>query len=143
MSNSGPPLLIVVAGELFINAMSTLKQLIIIKNPCLRMLVCFPLCAVSVGCTTLFDNGQPATGIVVVQSDDSPAFAVVTNEITKKWKQEIQVYKLKDGLDLNGEIQQKVQHSKQQIVVAVGLPAALITRRLSGKKVIFCQVFNY
>jgi ABC-type uncharacterized transport system substrate-binding protein len=107
------------------------------------MFVCVQLCAVSVGCTTLPDSGQAVPGIVVVQSDDSPAFAAVTNEITKKWKQEIEVYKLKDGLDLNGEIQQKVQYSNKQIVVAVGLPAALITRKLSGKKVVFCQVFNY
>src|SRR5712692_7641552 len=123
--------------------MSILKQLGTVKNPCLRMLVCFQLCAVSAGCTTLPDSGQPVTGIVVVQSDDSPAFAVVTNEITKKWKQGIEVYRLKDDLDLSGEIQQKVQYSNKQTVVAVGLPAALITRRLSGKKVIFCQVFNY
>ncbi len=67
----------------------------------------------------------------------------MANAITKKWKQGIDIHKLKDGLDVTGEVQQKIQRSNRQIVVAIGLPAALVARKLAGKRVIFCQVFNY
>jgi ABC-type uncharacterized transport system substrate-binding protein len=40
-------------------------------------------------------------------------------------------------------LQKKIESSREPVVVAVGLPAAQLARGLSGKKVIFCQVFNF
>jgi ABC-type uncharacterized transport system substrate-binding protein len=40
-------------------------------------------------------------------------------------------------------VQKKIQSSDIPLVVSIGLPAARVARGLSGKRVVFCQVFNY
>ena len=96
-------------------------------------------CAVmATGCATL-----PPPGIAIVMSDRSPAFVDVQREIAKRYTDRIQNYYLDGNADKNAAVRKRVQASDFSVVIAIGLPAAQIARELSGKYVIFCQVFNY
>jgi len=84
-----------------------------------------------------------AKNLVVLQSDKSAAFAQVAKEIAKQWKGPIEIYRLDGNPNASAEIQSKLKLPNNQVIIAIGMPAALMARKLSGKKVIFCQVFNY
>ncbi|MHB8622650.1 MAG: ABC transporter substrate-binding protein [Sulfuricaulis sp.] len=76
-------------------------------------------------------------------SDSSAPFVGVQREIRKRADQPIRTYILGDDESANAAVQRRIQFSAQPVVVAIGLPAAQVARSLTGKKVIFCQVFNY
>lgn len=101
------------------------------------------LASCSFGQTKPEPEPEPEHGIAVLLSDGSPAFAGVEREITKKYPSPIKTYNLDHNESLYSDVQKKIQSSDQSVVVAIGLPAARVARGLSGKKVIFCQVFNY
>lgn len=105
------------------------------------------------GCASLSPGPDPVsaptvrfhvpTGIIVLQSDDSPAYADVTRELVRQWRGGLEVVHLNEDGDLGAEARGQIQSSGKPFVVAVGLAAARAARSLSGKKVVFCQVFNY
>ncbi len=86
---------------------------------------------------------KPPPGISILLSDSSAAFVGVQREIGKRATQPIQTYTLGDDESAYAAVQKKIQSSAPRVVVAIGLPAARVARSLTGKKVIFCQVFNY
>ena len=86
---------------------------------------------------------KPAPGIAVLLSDRSPAIVGVQREIVKRYPQPIETYVLGENESLHRDVQKTIQSSDQPVVVAIGLPAARVARSLTGKKVIFCQVFTY
>lgn len=92
--------------------------------------------AMATGCATL-----PPPGIAIVMSDRSPAFVDVQREIVKRYPDRIQNYSL-DKTDMT-TVRNHVQASDISVVVAIGLPAARMAQALTGKRVVFCQVFNY
>ena len=93
------------------------------------------------GCSTA--QPKPAPGIAILMSDRSPAFVGVQREIEKRYSQRIENYYLGSGETENSAVQKKIQSSDIPLVVSIGLPAARMARGLSGKRVVFCQVFNY
>jgi ABC-type uncharacterized transport system substrate-binding protein len=93
------------------------------------------------GCSTA--QPKPAPGIAILISDRSPAFVGVQREIEKRYSQRIENYYLGSGETENSAVQKKIQSSDIPLVVSIGLPAARMARGLSGKRVVFCQVFNY
>lgn len=97
--------------------------------------------AVATGCATV--QPKPAPGIAILLSDRLPAFVGVQREIEKRYSQRIENYYLGSNEAANFAVQKKIQSSDISQVVAIGLPAAQVARGLSGKRVIFCQVFNY
>jgi len=99
------------------------------------------LCAALAGCFAT-PVTPPAPGLVVLLSDSTPAFAGVQREIGKKYPRQVETYTLGDESTYPA-VQKKIESSDEPVVVAIGLPAARLARGLSGKKVIFCQVFNY
>jgi ABC-type uncharacterized transport system substrate-binding protein len=101
------------------------------------------LCAALAGCfpSPPVTPPAPAPGLIVLLSDGTPAFAGVQREITKKYPRKYATYTL--GEESTYPALRKKIESANDVVVAVGLPAAQLARGLSGKKVIFCQVFNY
>ncbi|WP_296671864.1 ABC transporter substrate binding protein [Sulfuricaulis sp.] len=99
----------------------------------------FLVAAMALGCSTA---PKPAPGIAIVMSDRSQAFVDVQREIAKRYKERIQNYYLDGNADITA-VKKHVQASDISVVVAVGLPAAQMARELSGKHVVFCQVFNY
>jgi ABC-type uncharacterized transport system substrate-binding protein len=80
--------------------------------------------------------------LVVLLSDSTAVFAGVQREIGKKYPRKLETYILGDE-SMYPAVQKKIESSGEPVVVAIGLPAARLARGLSGKKVIFCQVFNY
>lgn len=110
-----------------------------------RWLVCLPMifCAVLTGCLPPPQQATaPIPALAVLLSDSSPAFAGVQREIGKKYPHRMETYTLGNE-STNSVVRKKIQSSDQPIIVAIGLPAARMVRELTGKKVIFCQVFNY
>lgn len=96
--------------------------------------------AFAAGCSTV--QPKPAPGIAILLSDRSPAFVGVQREIAARYTDRIQNHYLDGNADITA-VQKRVQSSDVAVVVAIGLPAARVARELSGKHVVFCQVFNY
>jgi ABC-type uncharacterized transport system substrate-binding protein len=97
-------------------------------------------CTALGGCLTT--QKTPVPGIAIIVSDNSQAFVGVQREIGKKFSQRVETYTLGDE-SRNSTVRKKIQSSDLPVIVAIGLPAARLAQGLSGKKVIFCQVFNY
>jgi ABC-type uncharacterized transport system substrate-binding protein len=97
--------------------------------------------AFAAGCSTV--QPKPAPGIAILLSDRSPAFVDVQREIAGRYTDRIQNYYLGDNGEANSAVRTRLQASNIPVVVAIGLPAARMARDLSGKHVVFCQVFNY
>ena len=105
-------------------------------------------CLALAGCTAGRTDAPRRTEVeggdlVILQSDGSPAFAGVTRALGKKVKGSVPVLSLTGHPATDAEMVQQLRRYHERIVVAVGLNAALVARKLSGTKVIFCQVFNY
>ena len=99
------------------------------------------LCAALAGCFAT-PVTPPATGLTVLLSDSTPAFTGVQREIGKKYPRQLATYTLGNESTYPA-LRKKIESSNGSVVVAIGLPAARLARGLAGKKVIFCQVFNY
>ena len=84
----------------------------------------------------------PVPGIAIILSDSSPAFVGVQRAIGEKFTQRVEAHTLGEESTYS-LVRKKIQSSDLPVIVAIGLPAARLAQDLSGKKVIFCQVFNY
>jgi len=85
----------------------------------------------------------PSKAVAVLVSDRSAAFTGVEREIKRRYPHRIETYNL-DGHDvLSADMRRKIESPELPVVVAIGLHAARAAQGLAGKKVIFCQVFNY
>jgi ABC-type uncharacterized transport system substrate-binding protein len=82
------------------------------------------------------------TKLVVLVSDESPAFVDVANGIVARSTPRPEIYNLKGDATRASEVIRTIAVSNDTIVVAVGMVAANAARQLQGKRVIFCQVFN-
>lgn len=83
-------------------------------------------------------------GIVVLASDASPAFSSVARELSLRHsRQGVELFTLAGEETRNAALLRRIQSSDRTRVVAIGLPAARLARRLEGKQVVFCQVFNH
>lgn len=106
----------------------------------------FLLTAMVTGCSTAQPKPvqpKPTPGIAILLSDRSPAFVGVQREIEKRYAQRIESYYLGANENAYPAVQKKIQSSDIPLVVTIGLPAAQVARGLAGKRVVFCQVFNY
>jgi ABC-type uncharacterized transport system substrate-binding protein len=112
-----------------------------IQRPAWTACLLFWLAALVTGCSTA--QPKPAPGIAILLSDRSPAFVGVQREIEKRYSHRIENYYLGGNEAANSAVQKKIQSSDIPLVVSIGLPAARVARGLSGKRVVFCQVFNY
>lgn len=83
------------------------------------------------------------TGLMLIASDSSAAFARIMAGIIKQWPGPVEVYRLTGQSQADASLLTELKNSRQSLAVAVGLPAAQMARQLSNKKVVFCQVFNY
>ncbi|MEW6331059.1 MAG: ABC transporter substrate binding protein [Pseudomonadota bacterium] len=86
---------------------------------------------------------KPAPGIAILLSDRSPAFVGVQREIGTRYPHRIENYYLGGSEADDSAVRKKLQSSDVPLVVSIGLPAARVARGLTGKRVVFCQVFNY
>lgn len=81
--------------------------------------------------------------LVILVSDDSPAFTNIADAIQRRVRSPAEVHVLNSDARRTRGALQAIQRSPRSTVVAVGLPAALAARGLTGKDMVFCQVFNY
>ncbi len=82
-------------------------------------------------------------GLIVIASDASAPFGRVMAGIVKQWPGPVEVYRLTGQAQADAALQAQLQSSPRTLVAAVGLPAAQLAHRLTRKKIVFCQVFNY
>ena len=78
--------------------------------------------------------------LLILESSPAPVYAHVTAELKRTWPGKTQVETLDDA---DPTVLTRVREARAPLVAAIGLPAALVARRLSNKQVVFCQVFNY
>lgn len=81
--------------------------------------------------------------IAVLASDATPAIRHVAQEVTKQAGVPVETFRLAGGDAAQREVISRIQAGSQDTVIAVGLPAARAARALKGKRVVFCQAFNY
>ncbi len=81
--------------------------------------------------------------VAILVSKDSPAYTGVSSKLSAEFKHRAKTYTLNGNPATLTRAIGEIQWSEQEQVIAVGLQAARAARRLSGKQVIFCQVFNY
>lgn len=88
------------------------------------------------------DPVPAATKLVVLVSDESPAFADVANAIAARTVPRAEIHQLKSDPARAAEVVRTIAASDNTRVVAIGMVAASAARQLQGKRVVFCQVFN-
>jgi ABC-type uncharacterized transport system substrate-binding protein len=81
--------------------------------------------------------------VAILVSADIPAYTRVSSELRKRLGQRAKVYNLNGDPGEARKAVAQIQSAAYEQVVAVGLVAARASRELSGKQVVFCQVFNY
>ncbi len=81
--------------------------------------------------------------IAVLSSSHSSAFSGVERDIKKRYPHRVEAYNLGGRDVLSAEMKKKLESPQLPVIVAIGLHAARAAQNLAGKKVIFCQVFNY
>jgi ABC-type uncharacterized transport system substrate-binding protein len=86
---------------------------------------------------------QLLPGVSILVSRDIPAYTRVASELSKHLTKRSKVYNLNGDAGATEKALRETQWSDREQVVAIGLGAARAARELSGKQVIFCQVFNY
>lgn len=86
---------------------------------------------------------QALASVAILVSKDIPAYSQVSSELAKHLNQRHNTYWLDGDPVKNDEVIDRIQRSEHVQVVAIGLRAARAAQKLSGKQVIFCQVFNY
>ncbi len=82
-------------------------------------------------------------GIAVLVSGEELAFQAVARELVRQAGPGVQLHNLGDAAAGQAALVRKLNAPEISQVIAVGLPAARVARRLTGKRVVFCQVFNY
>lgn len=86
---------------------------------------------------------QALSRVAILVSKDIPAYSQVSSELAKRLQQRHNMYWLEEDPVKNDKVIDRIQQSEHVQVVAIGLRAARAAQKLSGKQVIFCQVFNY
>ncbi len=90
------------------------------------------------------DSSSPKAGdVLVLVSDESSAYAGVTSVLQAQFGSGITIRNMQGDIMRMPATRQRIAAMPQRVVVAVGLLAAETASKLSGKSVVFCQVFNY
>ena len=99
------------------------------------------------GCS-MFGPSDPsahdrANSLVILLSDESPAYRRVAQEVASRAGRPVVNFRLDGTLASQEDVIRRLQRSTYSTVVAIGLPAARSARRLTGKRVVFCQVSSH
>lgn len=107
-----------------------------------RALLVLGLALSLVSCATP-QHKPTVQSIAVLLSDESPAIRGVSREISRQADVPLEILQLAGGGAAQRDVVRRIQAGPHDTVIAVGLAAARAARSLSGKRVVFCQVFNY
>ncbi len=87
---------------------------------------------------------EALSDVALLVSDEISAYTLVSSELQKHLGRRAKIYNFKGDPAKGGQLIAQLQRSATEPqVVAIGLLAARAARALSGKQVIFCQVFDY
>lgn len=85
----------------------------------------------------------PPPEVAILLSSDIPAYREVADAISAQLGSRAHTWQLDSSFEHNAKAIAEIAKSQRSQVVAIGLDAAVIAKKLSDKQVIFCQVFNY
>lgn len=81
--------------------------------------------------------------VAIVINSKTRIFAEVADHLKKKLGERTQIYYLTGNVVRDKRIIQQLNTSDRKQVVTIGLRASRLSKQLTGKQVVFCQVFNY
>ena len=81
--------------------------------------------------------------VVILASEDIPAYSEVARVLTKKIGRRSRVYYLSGSPLENLKTVNQFKNEENIQIVSIGLNAALATKTLANKQVVFCQVYNH
>ena len=85
----------------------------------------------------------PASDVVILLSSDIPAYNDVAMSIAARLGSRAHTWRLQASAAQNEKLLADIAKLQRSQVVAIGLDAAVIAKKLVDKQMIFCQVFNY
>lgn len=83
------------------------------------------------------------TEVVILASEDSPAYSEVAKALAKELGQRATIYYLTENQSDNLKTIARLKTEDHIQVVSIGLNASMLVKSLTHKQVVFCQVFNY
>jgi hypothetical protein len=84
-----------------------------------------------------------ATRTAVVLSDAIPEYTQIAAELVQRGTDQVTVYYASTKPDHDTRVVAEIERADPDRIIAVGLPAAILARRIPGKPMVFCQVYNY
>jgi len=118
-------------------------------RPSLRLAMLALLFAAS-ACTTTpeeedaaDDSSSAELKVAIVVSQRAPVFDDVAEQLQRVLGKRAVRYYLTGKSAADSELARTLMASDRQQVVAIGLPAALWSKQLQNRQIVFCQVFNY
>jgi ABC-type uncharacterized transport system substrate-binding protein len=85
----------------------------------------------------------PPPEVAILVSSNIPAYREVADAISARLGSRAHAWQLNPSSEHNVKVIDDIAKSQRSQVVAIGLDAAVIAKKLADKQVIFCQVFNY
>lgn len=85
----------------------------------------------------------PPEEVAILVSSDIPPYRDVADAVAEQLSARSHTWYLPANKEGAQRVLDEIARSERQQVVAVGLDAAIASKQLTAKKVVFCQVFNY
>ncbi|HJR71217.1 MAG TPA: hypothetical protein VKA43_14335 [Gammaproteobacteria bacterium] len=79
----------------------------------------------------------------VVLSDAIPEYAQIAAELVRRGTDQVTVYYVSVQPGHDSGVVAEIERADPDRIIAVGLPAAILARRIPGKPMVFCQAYNY
>lgn len=86
---------------------------------------------------------KKAIQVVILASEDIPAYSKVANAIAKQLGRRASIHYLTGSQLENIRAVAKLKNEENTQIVSIGLNASIAAKSLSNKQVIFCQVYNH
>jgi ABC-type uncharacterized transport system substrate-binding protein len=86
---------------------------------------------------------RPPAEVAILVSSNIPAYSEVAEAVTARLGSHAFTWQVQPSPEQNAKLLAEIARSQRSQVVAIGLDAAIIAKKLVDKQVIFCQVFNY
>ena len=81
--------------------------------------------------------------VAILLSDDVPAYSRIADELVTRLPRSHEIISLHGDPAAGDQAISKLNDSGHGYIVAIGPLAAQIASRLTGRQIVFCQVFNY
>ena len=86
---------------------------------------------------------RPKMDIVILVSEDTPAYSKVAKALAKQLGQRSSIRYLGGSLVENVRMLSPYKNDEHKQFVSIGLSASIAAKSLADRQVVFCQVFNY